>query len=305
MKRILNITLIILLFVPSGLFAMSRAKPVHTSHPVADEVTGDVTVKGQGQSEWETVERGTLLLSGDVLRSGTDGQASIRFASGTLKIYTNTEIRIPTTGTEERRKDIRELEVREGLVFLDIGAADQGGQFRFETKKAHARAAEGMFSVTTTGAGTAINVYQGEIQISQESGSGARTSSLVPGSSLMLEPGDMQGRLALFDPRSVVKKYGENTFPDLDLASGLPSEPTVSADGSKDERAESLFSDSDSDDVPDRDISSAIADIDTSDEKNDGEISEGETSESDEVRDSISGVEGVDSENTLEADAER
>ena len=221
--RVLALTLVILLCLPAGLSAMSRKGPVHNSHPVVGEVMGKVTVKGRGQSAWEPVERGTLLLSGDVIRSGASGRARIRFASGTMELYENSEIHIPTTGIHERKKDIRDLVVREGRVFLDISMTGEEGRFRFSTGNTRGKVTGSTMTVSYLGEGTAVNVYRGEAQVSHLEGQVERTSSLVPGSSLSVRDPESLARISQFDPEPAVKKYRKKISPVLDVASGLPA----------------------------------------------------------------------------------
>ena len=106
--KIPTVMLAIILCLPAGLQAMSRKASVHTSHPLVSSVAGNVSVKGQGQSTWEAVERGTLLLSGDLIRTESNGRAQIRFASGTMVLYEDTEIMIPHHGTPGKKKGHQE-----------------------------------------------------------------------------------------------------------------------------------------------------------------------------------------------------
>ena len=182
--KISVVMVVMLLCFPAGLGAMSRTGPVHFSHPLVSYVTGDVAVKGRGPSVWEPVEKGTLLLSGDEIRTESNGRAQIRFASGTIELYEGTEIQIPTTGNLERRKDIRDVMVKKGRVLVDIGVTEDEGAFRFRTPNAHGLARGSMITVSYLEAGTAVNVYRGEARVSYQDGYGERISSLVPGSSL-------------------------------------------------------------------------------------------------------------------------
>jgi len=221
MKQILTAALIILLFLPAGLFAMSRKAPVHTSHPVVVDVTGAVMVKGQGQLFWEPVERGTLLFSSDVIRSSFGGRASIRFASGAMEMYEDTELQISSTGDQERKKDIRGVLVRYGSVLFDISVDEASGSFIFKTGNTHGTAADALLTLSYLGAGTAVNVYRGEARFSRSEGSLVTITSLVPGSSLRVEQADAVGNLVRFDPRADQKNYRKGTLPRLNEISGL------------------------------------------------------------------------------------
>ena len=244
--KVLALILPLFLFLPTGLHAMSRTIPVQTSHPLVSSVAGDVTVKGRGQSTWEPVERGTLLLSGDVIRTNFNGRANISFESGTMELCEGTEIRIPTTGTNERKKDIRDLEVREGRVFLAIAMAGEEGSFRFSTGNTRGEVTGSMLSVSFLGEGTAVNVYRGEAQVSH----GERTSSLVPGSSLSIQEGEPLGSISRFDPGPAVKNYRRKVSPGLNVTSGLPD--MDERESNPDER-EQVWASMDGDDNPRKD----------------------------------------------------
>lgn len=240
------VMLVLLLCLPAGLQAMSRKASVHTSHPLVSSVAGNVSVKGQGQSIWKSVERGTLLLSGDLIRTESNGRAQIRFASGTMVLYEDTEIMIPTTGPRERKKDIRSVVVKEGRALLDLSVTADEGDFRFKTGNTHGQARGSMFTVSYVGWGTAINVYRGEVRVSQMDVHVEKASSLVPGSSLRVEEGEVSCRIIRFDPRSAVKSYRKNIFPHLDATSGLPGRDETDPEGSEREELLAGLTDGDS-----------------------------------------------------------
>lgn len=236
MSGISSIFIMMLFFLlchPAGSTAMSQKASVHISHPVVGDVTGDVMVQGRGKSKWEPVERGTLLFSGDVIRSRSGGMASIRFASGKMELYEDTEIQIPSIGTQERKKDVRDVVVKSGRILMDISMAGRKSSFIFRTDNIQGQVNRSMFTVSYAGKGTAVNVYQGDVQVVQAGVYGKRTSSLVPGSSLRIEKGDMAGRVALFDPQSAVKNYRKKITPHLDKITGLPANVGIETKGSE------------------------------------------------------------------------
>ncbi|MGD8353889.1 MAG: hypothetical protein PVJ01_06950, partial [Pseudomonadota bacterium] len=120
MKRLAIIIIITALFLPAGLAAMSKRGPVYISHPVVSGVDGQVLVKALNQNLWEPIEEGSLLLPGDALRSGPGAHARIKFASGTIELYEKGEVKFPSLGDRERKKDIRELVLKSGSAFVDI-----------------------------------------------------------------------------------------------------------------------------------------------------------------------------------------
>lgn len=225
--RFMNRTVILLAMIllsPAGLDAMSQTGPIHVSHPVITKVVGSVEVQGKDdQSSWVPVDRGTLLLSGDILKTDSKSRARIRFASGTMELYEGTEIRIPNIGNRERWKDIRDIVVRQGTAFLNISAVEGEESFRFRTGNSQGRTGASMFSVSYLGDGTAVNVYKGAAQIVHEDKNGKRTSGLVSGSSMRVETWDGAWNIKRFDPERDIRKYKKQVLPSINMVTGLPA----------------------------------------------------------------------------------
>jgi len=212
-----------LLLLPAELLAMSKNNPGKISHPAVSSVSGEVSVKARGQSIWEPVEKGTLLLAGDFVRSGPEGRVRISFASGNIWLFENGELQIPSTGERERKKDIRELVIIKGTAFMDINMDGEAGTFRFKTQYAYGKARNSRFTVSSQGGKTVFNVYAGEANVSKADAHGEIASSLIPGTSMILEDGAGLSRMVRFDPRSAMKSYSRKIFPDLDPTTGLPA----------------------------------------------------------------------------------
>lgn len=216
-KSICAAALVTALLFPAHLSAMSRKAAVHISHPVVDKVAGNVVVLGRGQTEWEPVAGGTLLLSGDVIRTGMSGRATIRFASGQIELFENSEIVIPTIGNQERKKDIKELAIIKGSVFLDIKVDRRIGVFSFKSGNLNGQATRSLLTVSKRATETVVKVYNGDAQVSQAIGPGEKITSLVPGTSLKVQKTSSSGELGRFDPRLVLESYRKGTIPNPEI----------------------------------------------------------------------------------------
>jgi len=222
-----------LLFLPGKLQAMSKRMSISTSHPLVTEVSGKVLVRGQGRSEWEPVERGTLVLAGDVVRTGPHSRARIGFASGSMELYEETQVLIPSIGTRERSRDIREIVVAGGRLLVAVDPGENGGTFLYRTGNVQGRTGGSLFTVSYVHEGTAVNIYTGEAQVAYYQGRRQVVSSLVKGSSLRVGEGDAIGRITRFDPQRAVEAYGNNVRPLLDPGTGLPAEKNDPEGGSE------------------------------------------------------------------------
>ena len=235
----------VLAFLPAAAaFAMSQTGPVNVSHPVVTTVDGEMTVRGKGQSVWERVDRGTLLLEGDVVRTAQGSRAQIRFLSGRMELYSDTEIEVPSISEQDRRRDIRELEVKRGCVLLDVNADGEDKTFRFRTGKVSGQTAGSILTVSDRGQGTAVNLYMGEAIVSHGDNYSRKTSSLVPGSSIRVV-GSMSN-FASFDPEKVIRNYNRNMIPAIDEATGLHID--IQASGRSDADTEDHWESNSSDD---------------------------------------------------------
>lgn len=231
-KGMVLLILTTLLFLPGNLRAMSKRMSISTSHPLVTEVSGKVLVKGQGRSEWEPVERGTLVLAGDVVRTGPHSRVRIGFASGSMELYEETQVLIPSIGTRERSRDIREIVVAGGRLLVAVDPGENGGTFRYRTGNVQGWTGGSLFTVSYVHEGTAVNIYAGEAQVAYYQDRRQVVSSLVKGSSLRVGEGDA-GRITRFDPQRAVKAYGNNVRPSLDPGTGLPAQKNVPEGGSE------------------------------------------------------------------------
>ena len=103
-------------------------------HPLITHIDGTVQVMGKNHSVWEPAEVGTLLLSGDIVKTGADANAEIMFMSGKIQLYQNSVLIIPSTGVQNRKKDIKEIIVENGSALFEINPVGVRREFEFKTR---------------------------------------------------------------------------------------------------------------------------------------------------------------------------
>ena len=145
---------------------MAKNTTASTFHPMITLVEGSVKIMGIDYATWEPAEVGTLLLSGDIVKAEADGRAEIQFLSGKVQLYENSVIVIPSTGVQERKKDIKEIIVQYGNALFDINPTGVRKQFEFRTKNVQGGVKGTLFTVSYLKNATSVNVYEGVVEIS-------------------------------------------------------------------------------------------------------------------------------------------
>jgi len=201
----------------------SAEEPGEVFHPQIREIRGPVMVKGAKYSIWEPAEAGMLLLSGDVLRTEKGGFARVEFASGIIELYETTVMVIPSIGVQDRKKDIQEVIVQEGKTLFDINPLGVQKGFQFRTKNVQGGVKGTLFTVSYLNDGTAVNVYRGEVFVSDLEGTPGTMKSLDKGKALRVNHDSGFSNVKRFDPESALEDYKYNIPPSLD-GKGLPAD---------------------------------------------------------------------------------
>lgn len=222
-KKII-LALSFLLFLPSILCAMSTADELtQVFHPIVKETRGPVVVKGMKYSLWEEARVGMLLLSGDILRTEEEGFARIEFPSGTIELYENTVIVIPSIEFEERKKDIRDVVVESGNTLFDINPTGVERKFQFQTRNVQGGVKGTLFTVSYLREGTAVNVYRGIVHVYDLEGSPYSQVELFAGEAVRVEMISDFKLVRGFDPEYALENYKYNIPPGLN-DKGLPAD---------------------------------------------------------------------------------
>lgn len=223
--KVLTLTMVLLLAV-SPLMAEARGTsggPIKAYHPLITAVEGIVKVKGTQFSVWEPAQVGTLLLSGDIVRTEAESRAEIQFLSGKVQLYENSVMIIPSIGVQLRKKDIEEVIVQDGSALFDINPLGVEREFEFRTKNVQGGVKGTMFTVTYMDQTTSVNVYDGVVEVSDTERNDDSKVKLNKGDSLMVEDSSGFGKVKGFDPSFALEQYENNIPPGL-VGKGLPSD---------------------------------------------------------------------------------
>jgi len=98
---------------------------------------GQVEVRSVQMASWENVTSGTVLHLGDTIRTGRQSQAQIRFESGTISIYENTILELPTQPQHRRvgdePADLKNVILLKGQSLFKIFKERLNGRFEVTT----------------------------------------------------------------------------------------------------------------------------------------------------------------------------
>jgi hypothetical protein len=199
-------------------------------HPVVTVAEGSVMVMGLEYSIWEPAPVGTLLLSGDKVKTGWGSRAEIRFMSGVVQLYENTLLIVPSIGVQDRKKDIQEVVVEKGDALFDINPLGVQRQFEFRTKNVQGGVKGTVFLVSYINDGTTVGVYDGTVWVSRPGRGSSKVSVLGAGNTIRVEGEDEIGNVRGFDPDFEIEDYSYNVPSGLDAQSRLPADYNADPD---------------------------------------------------------------------------
>jgi hypothetical protein len=124
-------------------------------------VSGVVEVTSVGKPGWRPARAGLALPAGATLRTGDTGRAEVALASGTVRVYENSLLRVPGSDREAER-----VRLDKGAALFDV-TLPRGGQFHVETPEAVAAVKGTRFLVETARGSVAAGVYEGVVELSE------------------------------------------------------------------------------------------------------------------------------------------
>jgi hypothetical protein len=198
-------------------------------HPLITHIDGTVQVMGKNHSVWEPAEVGTLLLSGDIVKTGADANAEIMFMSGKVQLYQNSVLIIPSTGVQTRKKDIKEIIVENGSALFEINPVGVKREFEFKTRNVQGGVKGTKFTVSYLDNGTSVTVYRGKVVVSDLDRSEGTKRDLRGGMALRVEDEGPFDKPRGFDPDFNIDDYKYKVPPGLDSV-GLPADYSANPD---------------------------------------------------------------------------
>jgi hypothetical protein len=178
---------------------------------------------GKEHSVWEPAEVGTLLLSGDIVKTGANASAEIMFLSGKVRLYQNSVLIIPSTGVQSRKKDIKEIILEKGNALFDINPLGVRREFEFKTRNVQGGVKGTKFTVSYLENGTSVVVFRGKVIISDLQRSQETKRDLTAGTAIRVESEGPFNKARGFDPDIEIDKYNYALPPGLD-SRGMPSD---------------------------------------------------------------------------------
>lgn len=161
----------------------------------ADKVSGTVEVRRSNKGEWKELSQRGLIKTGDVVRTGPDGQAEFKWADGTRwKVMPSTEIVVKkSTYNMVKKADQSQLTLNSGKVFVRIIKALQpASQFEVETPTAVAAVRGTIFSVEVKNGKTEVAVFKGKVKVTSDSDDRHEENVITPGvTAVSTAPGDL------------------------------------------------------------------------------------------------------------------
>jgi hypothetical protein len=222
-KRLVILSTVLLLHLVASAGNLKGDGSGSVYHPLITHVDGTVRVMGKEHSVWEPAEVGTLLLSGDIVKTGANASAEIMFLSGRVRLYQNSVLIIPSTGVQSRKKDIKEIFVEKGNALFDINPLGVRREFEFKTRNVQGGVKGTRFAVSYLENGTSVVVYRGKVVISDLHRSQETKRDLTAGTAIRVEGGGSFSKAWGFDPEIDIEKYNYAIPPGLD-SKGMPSE---------------------------------------------------------------------------------
>ena len=192
-------------------------------HPLITHIDGTVKIMGKDHSVWEPAEVGTLLLTGDIVKTGADASAEIMFMSGKIQLYQNSVLIIPSTGVQNRKKDIKEVVVERGSALFDINPIGVKREFEFKTRNVQGGVKGTKFTVSYIENGTSVAVYRGKVVVSDLDRSNETKRILTTGLALRVEDEGPFNKARGFDTDFSIDDYNYKVPPGLD-SRGLPAD---------------------------------------------------------------------------------
>lgn len=187
----------------------------------ADKVSGTVEVRRANKGEWKELSQKGLIKTGDVVRTGPDGQAEFKWADGTRwKVMPSTEIVVKkSTYNMVKKADQSQLMLTSGKVFIRIiKALKPASQFEVETPTAVAAVRGTIFSVEVKNGKTEVAVFKGKVKVSSDGEDRHAENVITPGvAAVSSAPGELlKQNGAAF--AGEFKKQGTIIQPALDAA---------------------------------------------------------------------------------------
>lgn len=205
--------------------------------PVLGRVVGDVKIRAHGAGEWIQAEGNMVLEAGDKVWAGPGGRAEIRHATGTVRLFENTVVTVPSIFSGGRGREIRRIDMDRGTGLFRVSPEGTEGGFEVRTRHLIAGVKGTTFGVVTGEETTRVAVYAGLVEVTDLQGSEESRTEVGKGRSLTVVDGRGFDTVERFKRRNDWKNWDKgkkpgigSTAPNAVPSRDLPSITTRPAD---------------------------------------------------------------------------
>ena len=150
--------------VALALVAVLLIAPGYPSGPRVDLMSGSVEIGTGDPPVWRQAHEGDPLQPGDVVRTGHNGRAELALPAGTVRLYEDSVLRLPSAWEKDGSTETVGLE--EGSSLFNIFKRDPSEPFSVETREAVVMVKGTLFSVALDSSGASVAVYEGTVGVS-------------------------------------------------------------------------------------------------------------------------------------------
>jgi len=196
----LFMVLILPVLLPATSFAMGSYASMPSEKPVINKVIGEVNVKTSDSDSWQAGKAGTLLGSGDTVKTGSDGKCEIYHAGGAIRLYGNTVLIVPVLETRKDAVSIKRVLMEHGAGMFRSSPRGIADGFEVQTLHVIAGVKGTIFSVLNVENGTTISVYRGRVIVTDTDRTPDTETRLGPGNRMTVKNGVGFGIIIYFEP---------------------------------------------------------------------------------------------------------
>ncbi len=136
---------------------------------VLAKATGQVEVRSHQAATWKSVSTGTSLHFGDVIRTGAQSKAEIRFESGIIRMYENTILELPSQPPQLKVSDdsgqLKKVFLQRGRSLFEVFKNRLSGGFEVTSPSLIAGVKGTTFRVTEEPGLKGVTVFEGTVLV--------------------------------------------------------------------------------------------------------------------------------------------
>lgn len=136
---------------------------------VLAKATGQVEVRSHQAATWKNVSTGTSLHFGDVIRTGAQSKAEVRFESGIIRMYENTILELPSQPPQLKVSDdsgqLKKVFLQRGRSLFEVFKNRLSGGFEVTSPGLITGVKGTIFRVTEEEGIKGVTVFEGIVSV--------------------------------------------------------------------------------------------------------------------------------------------